>query len=172
MRPLSALVIAAVVVCGADDSAPAFRITTRRETDRVTVTVEKNATRFTIRSPIGISHARIERIHPTWTEAVTLRLHLAGLEKLEVTNGQVTIAAAVSIQDRKPVVRVWQVANGEQSLDRTSPFWMDIRPLDSTGQPAKELPLRDGTFEVMLPPALFKESPLTITASWIDFYRN
>ena len=37
---------------------------------------------------------------------------------------------------------------------------------------AKELPLKDGYFEMTLPRAFFEGNPMTITVAWIDFYRN
>ena len=57
-------------------------------------------------------------------------------------------------------------------VDEKSPLWMEIRVLGADGKPARELPLKDGSFEVTLPRALFADSPKQITLSWIDFYRN
>jgi hypothetical protein len=49
---------------------------------------------------------------------------------------------------------------------------MDIRILTSDDKPAKELPLKDGYFEMTLPRALFESNPKSIRLNWIDFYRN
>jgi hypothetical protein len=59
----------------------------------------------------------------------------------------------------------------EVPIDRSSPFWTEVRILDDRGHPAKEIPLKDGVFEVILPHALFSSNPPTITLDWIDFYR-
>jgi hypothetical protein len=48
---------------------------------------------------------------------------------------------------------------------------MDIRILGGNGEPAKELPPRDGYFEMTLK-ALFEGNPKSITLNGIDFYRN
>jgi len=40
------------------------------------------------------------------------------------------------------------------------------------GKPAKELPLKDGYFEVALPRAFFEGNPKAITLNWIDCYRG
>jgi hypothetical protein len=47
----------------------------------------------------------------------------------------------------------------------------DIRIVSGEGKPAKELPLKDGYFEMMLPKAFFEGNPKSIALSWIDFYR-
>jgi hypothetical protein len=49
---------------------------------------------------------------------------------------------------------------------------MDVRIVGGDGKPAKELPLRDGHFEVALPRALFEGNPKSVTLNWIDFYRH
>jgi hypothetical protein len=48
-------------------------------------------------------------------------------------------------------------------------FGMAHHPL---GKPAKELPLKDGYFEIALPKAFFDGNPKTVTLNWIDFYRG
>ena len=53
-----------------------------------------------------------------------------------------------------------------------TPFWTDIRIVGGDGKPAKELPPKDGYFEVALPKAFFEGNPQSITLNWIDFYRN
>ena len=57
-------------------------------------------------------------------------------------------------------------------LDDKSPLWVDVRILTGEGKPAKEIPLKDGYFEVALPRAFFEGNPKSITLNWIDFYRG
>jgi hypothetical protein len=155
-----------------DGAAPAkFKITTKRRDDTVEVQAEKDKTLFIIKSPFGISQAVIEREAEKWPDAVTLRLHLKGLESFRASNSKVTLEAAVSIQDGKPKVRLWKDAKEDAPLDEKSPFWMDVCILRGDGNPAKELPLKDGYFELSLPKAFFEGNPKSITLNWIDFYR-
>jgi hypothetical protein len=92
-----------------DGAAPAsFKITTKRKDDSVEVQAEKDKTLFTIKSPFGISQAVIVRVDEKWPEAVVLRLRLKGLERFRASNGQVTLDAAVALQDGKPKVRLLQ----------------------------------------------------------------
>ena len=72
----------------------------------------------------------------------------------------------------KPKVRLWKDGKEDAPLDEKSPFWMDIRILTGDGKPAKEIPLKDGYFEMTLPRAFFEGNPKSITLNWIDFYRN
>ena len=57
-------------------------------------------------------------------------------------------------------------------LDEKSSLWLDVRIVGGDGKPAKELPLKDGCFEVALPRAFFEGNPKSIKLNWIDFYRN
>jgi len=52
------------------------------------------------------------------------------------------------------------------------PFWTEIHIVGGDGKPAKELPLKEGYFEVTVPGSLFEGNPKSITVAWIDFFRN
>ena len=81
------------------------------------------------------------------------------------------LEGSVSIHDGKAKVRQWRDGKEDMPLDAKSPFWMDLRIVGGDGKPAKELPLKEGYFEVTLPRALFNGNPKAITVWWIDFYR-
>lgn len=155
-----------------EDARPNFKITTKRDTDQLEVRVEKDKTTISVRSPAGISHAVIERTAVDWTEAVSLRLHLKGLENFRVSNGKVTLAAAVSSHEESPKVRLWLDGDEEAPLDSRSPYWMKIRLVGADGKPARSIPLKDGYFEMTLPRAFLTDQPQSLTLNWIDFYRN
>jgi hypothetical protein len=159
----------AMTTAAADDTLP-FKITTKRDNDRVEVKAEKDKVVFSVHSPFGISNASIERTGEQWPDAVVLRLHLKGLESFWVTNGKVKLKASVSSQDGK--VRLWKDGKEDELLNDKSPFWTAIRIVGGDGKPAKVVPLKDGYFEMALPKALFEGNPKSLTLSWIDFYRN
>ena len=146
-----------------------FKITTKRADDRIGVEVEKARMVFSVHSPFGISQAVIESTSGNWPEVVMLRLHLKGLENLKISNGKVTLEAAVSSQDG--TVRHWKDGKEDSPLDSTSQNWMEIRLIGNDGKPTKTIPLDDGYFEMQLPNALFEGNPKSITLNWIDFYR-
>ena len=167
------LVMVAAAVTSApagDDKPPKFKITTKRDTDKVEVKSEKGKTIFSVHSPSGISQAVIERSGEKWPDAVMLRLNLKGLESFQATNGKVTLDAAVSSNDAK--VQIWKDGKEDTLLDSKSPFWMEIRMVGSDGKPAKSIPLKDGHFEMQVPKAFFEGNPKSITLNWIDFHRN
>jgi hypothetical protein len=169
------LVLAVVVTSGVsagDDKQPPFKITTKRETDRVEVKVEKDKALFSVHSPFGISDAVIERAGEKWPDPVTLRLHLKGLENFRASNGKLKLEASASVQKGKPLVRLWKDGKEDTPLDSKSPYWMDVRMVGGDGKPAKAIPLKDGYFEMTLPKAFFEGNPKSITVNWIDFYRN
>jgi hypothetical protein len=97
---------------------------------------------------------------------------LKGLENFRATNGMVKLEGSASLQDGKTVLRLWKDGKEDTPLDAKSPYWMDVRILGDDGKPAKEIPLKDGQFEMVLPKAFFEGNPKTITVNWIDFYRN
>jgi hypothetical protein len=174
--PLVVLLVITSFAVGDDGDAPKdqptqLKITTRRKDDSVEVGADKDKTLVAIKSRFGISQAVIERQADTWPQAVLLRLHLKGLSSFRAAHDKVRVDAAVSIQGGKTQVRLWKDGNEDAPLDDKSPFWMDVRIVGSDGKPARELPLKDGYFEVTLPRALFEANPKSITLSWIDFYR-
>lgn len=155
-------------VSACEDGSP-FKITAKRDDDKVEVKVEEGKAHFSVQSPFGISQVIIERIDNNWPDVVTLRLHLKGLENLKVTNGKDALEAAVSSHDGK--VRLWKDGKEDSLLDAKHPFWMEIRMFRMDGKRVKSIPLEDGYFEMQLPKALFEENPKSITLNWIDFYR-
>ncbi len=172
---LEHLVIVAVMVCVLSTGCtnpvdePQFKISTKRDNDKVDVKVERDKNIFSVHSPFGISQTVIERTHGTWADIVMLRLHLNGMENFNVSNGKVTLEASVSSQDGN--VRLWKDGKEVSPLDSKSPYWTEIRMFGNDGKQATTTPLKDGYFEIQLPKALFEDSPKSITVNWIDFYR-
>ena len=168
---ISGLLFLAVAVTTtiADDTSP-YKITTKRDNDRVEVKTEKKQTVFIVKSPFGISNAAIERTGEKWPDSVILRLHLKGLENFKAMNDKLKLEASVSSQDGK--VRLWKDGKEDSPLDAKSPYWMSIRMVGNDGKPAKAIPLKDGYFEMAMPKSFFEGNPKEITLSWIDFYRN
>jgi hypothetical protein len=155
--------IAASLGFAAEGEQPQFKVTTKKKDDAVEVRADKDKAVFVVKSPFGISQAVIERRDGNWPQTVVLRLHLKGLESFRVSNGKVTLDAAVSVQDDKPKVRLWKDGKEDALLDEKSPFWTDIRIIGGDGKPARGLPLKDGYFEVTLPRSLFEGNPKSIT---------
>ena len=175
--PLAALLALGGTALADDGDAPKkdadkFKITTKRADDAVEVQSDKDKTVFDVTSPFGIGQAVIEREGEKWPDAVVLRLHLKGLSSFRASNGKVRVDAAVSIEAGKQQVRMWKDGKEDAPLDEKCPLWTDIRMVGDDGKPAKEIPLKDGYFEVTLPQAFFEGNPNSITLNWIDFYRN
>ena len=166
-----AIVVVAFLSVGCASAAedPRFKITTKRENDKVEIKVESDKAVFSVHSPFGISQTVIERTDEDWSDIVMLRLHLKGLEHFKVSPGKVTLEAVVSSQDGK--VRLWKDGKEDSPLDAKSPYWTEIRMVGNDGKPTTAIPLKDGYFEIQLPKALFEDNPKSITVNWIDFYR-
>jgi hypothetical protein len=103
---------------------------------------------------------------------IVFRLRLSGLERLLVGNGRATLSVSVtSSGDHRTSMSLTEEGKQAVPIDRRSPYWMEIRVLDAQGRPTRDIPLKDGVFEVTLPQALLASNPPTITLDWIDFYR-
>lgn len=167
------LVIVAVTIlsigCTNVVEEPQFTFTTKRDNDKIEVKAESDKAIISIHSPFGISQAVIERTDKKWPETVMLRLHLKGLENFKVTNGKVTLEAAVSSKNGN--VREWKDGKEDSPMVAKSPNWMEIRIVGSDGKSTTTIPLKDGYFELQLPKTLFEGNPKSIKVNWIDFYR-
>ena len=87
----------ALLLLALEGDPPTFKVTTKKIDDTVQIRPEKDKIVFVIRSPSGISEAVIERKQETWPKFVVLRLRLKGFENFTVSNGKVTMHAAVSV---------------------------------------------------------------------------
>ena len=164
------LILAVIATIIAADGVPTFKITTKRDSDRVEVKAEMGRVIWSVHSPFGISNAVVERKDERWPDVVVLRLYLQGLESFRVSNDKLKLELSVSSRDG--TVRLWKDGKEDAPLDAGSPFWMEVGMVGMDGKPAKGIPLRDGYMELRLPQALFDGNPRSIALHWIDFYRN
>lgn len=155
-----------------EDKAPKFKVTTRKMDDTVQAQGDAGHVVFSVNSRSGIGSAAIERSEDKWPAQVTLRFHLKGLENLVVSNGTVKLSAAVSKNEEKLRVRLWKDDKEADLLDAASPHWMEIRIVGADGKPARDLPLKDGYFEMTLPKTFLENHPKSLGLQWIDFYRG
>lgn len=124
--------------------------------------------------PSGIGKAEIRPLRP-WPNRVILRLHLAGLERLQLRAGGVVIEVSARSYppfDREVFLRVVPPKGGNVCLQKQGdPFWMPIRALDATGEEVSGLPPKGGFWEIQLPTGLFHNACEPLLIEWIDFYR-
>lgn len=121
-----------------------------------------------IHSKSGIGRTKITRLGDAWPAAMTVRLHLRGLESLKAGNGTQTVQWSIA-SSGKPVCRTSLLtANTETPLKPGDKYY--TRASLKAEQP--RIPLQDGYFSVPLPPQLWASQPESIELRWIDFYRN
>ena len=171
LRMCLILLLIAAEIAAFESSAP-LTIKTKKETDQVEIQVHESRVVISIVSPSGISQASIKRTGDKWPESLWLRLHLTGLERLQVSNSKLKLSAAVSQVQGKIQIRNWCDDKEEQTLNDRSPFWLDVRMIGREGKPAANLPLKNGYFELLPPKGFFAENPESIQIDWIDFYRS
>ena len=138
---------------------PDFDITTNKKEDRVVVTVADAKTVFDIHSRSGIGAADVMRTKDRWPSNVTIRLHLSGLESFAVTCGKIRLMASVASHVGH-IKRLHVDQDGDdREVDKTSPFWTEIKVVGADGKPKLDYPLKDGYFEIGLPAALLRDQP-------------
>ena len=150
-----------------------FKISTQRADDRVETSLADGAALVSIHSPMGISHATVQRVADCWPRQLTVQLHLRGLENLRIGNGQITIETRAPSRDQEHLCQMWKdnTANERLALDTHSPYWIEIRMPGKDVKPNGLVPRDERYYELRLPPALLEENPKAISIGWIDFYR-
>ncbi|MGB3767252.1 MAG: hypothetical protein WA947_11895 [Phormidesmis sp.] len=122
-----------------------------RQTDKVVVFLDRfeadrSNTLIDVSSEFGIGRATVKLAQGEWPEAVTVRLHLRGLEGFTVSNGTTVI--------EKHQLSV-------QAYSFNGRFFSRDDSVDETGY-----------YEVRLPALLFAEGATALEIQWIDFYRR
>lgn len=127
-----------------------------------------------IRSRRGIGAGKIVLPERNAPKALTLRLHLRGLENLQISDGTVTVTLSVLSHSGHRVLAGLH-RPGQQppaDLKPDDPLRPVVRLVGGHGKTIKKIPIpKGGYIEVTLPPALLKELGRTLQVRWIDFYR-
>ena len=156
------------VSAGAQPGEPEFTIITKNPDDQVSVQYENGTAQIDIQSPTGIGTASFELISGTMPEAMTLRLHLKGLEQFRLLSAQDRIAASISSGEPLRVDSESLLSSGAESpLLPGHPLWMEIEIVSAE----KKIPLEEGYFEVTVPQEFIQNVDKTFEIEWIDFYR-
>jgi hypothetical protein len=165
------------VTCAVPDDFPTAtemrlraQATMKKSDDRIVEMIHAGGTTYGIRSPSGIGGATIRRA--TWPKQVRLRLHLAGLESLSISNGSVTIEGSVLSHSGNRRLLSVRDRGQEKSVKPGSRYWTEIQAFDAMGNLTSGLPAAGGYFEVAIPQVLLEGPPDSLTIGWIDFYRQ
>lgn len=126
-------------------------------------------TRFIVRGGTGIGRVTVQRLDDHWPDRVFLRLHLRGMESLQVSNEHVTLRWSIPsvTAGRRRALMSSTEDGARRRISSSDPHYVPVRLVAETTQ----IPLHDGYFEVLLPATLFKGDPDAVSIHWIDFYR-
>ena len=149
---------------------PAFTVVTGNADDETSIQYQNGTAQIDIYSPSGIGFAAVELESGVMPEEMILRLHLQGLEQLQLTSSQESIRASVSSDGSFNVDDQTILSAGTESpLQSGNPLWMEIEVV--SGQAEKKIPLEDGYFEVTVPKEFLKNAGTSFEIEWIDFFR-
>ena len=150
-----------------DVPAAPVTVTLAKPDDRTVVSLEENQTVVELFSTSGIGGADLAWAADQAPPALVLRLHTKGLEGLSVAAGDITVNASVSSSPPHTV----SAATPEEELTPASPTWIDIKLVADQAAGEATIPLSNGYFEVVIPPALLAAGQGQLGVTWIDFYR-
>ena len=140
--------------------------------DGHTLVNEGTATTININSPRGIGRTTVRPAGDAWPEKIVIRLHLRGLEGLQLRGKTATYSTGFTSSDGGRALRTERRQNvdgaKQEILPVDHPDSIKIRRVSKKGEP--KIPL-DGFFEVHIPAKLLKDSPESFQLHWIDFYR-
>jgi len=152
----------------AQDSKPEFRVTLKNGDDKITILDENSQTVIDILSPTGIGSAAFELGSGTMPDALLLRLHLKGLEEIQLISTNVAVSASVSTGEAVFPVSERIVSPGvELPIGSVHPLWMAIQIVSEN----KNIPLEEGYFEVRVPREFIRSAGTSFEVRWVDFYR-
>jgi hypothetical protein len=153
-----------------ETSPPVFTVNAEGDGNELTVSTEGESVIIDVHSKSGIGNANIDLASGARPEKIVLRLHLTGLEELQLSYDQTTITASVSSRDSRNVLQSLATHDeGERSITPENPFWLDIAIVSDQATP--NLPLDQGYFEITLPEGLLTEADRSFSIRWVDFYR-
>ena len=153
---------------------PVIEIVLEKSNDTALVEYRPGLAILTVRSASGIGGLRAGLAEGAWPDEVRVRLHLSGLERLELGYGPYLLATGVSsTSDPAPAPTLYTRGEDDRVTETaatTEPYQMPIE-LHSKTQDPPAIPLQDGYFEISLPPHFFSSSEPGFTLQWVDFYR-
>lgn len=162
-----ALLLALAGCVGVSQQVPPYRVSDLAAGDEVTVTAGDRGVTVDIRSQTGIGSATLIQLLDPAPAALTLRLHLKGLETLRFTYAEAEITVRVSSTSPGLVGQEVRLAGAEpQAIGPDSPYWLAVRLPEG-----QSIPLASGAIEVTAPPAFLASGARTFALQWIDFYR-
>lgn len=145
-----------------------LQITSSKTENRIEPRIEAGTLTIDIFSPSGIGHGTVKSSDGTWPAQTRIRIHLAGLEHFEISNGSLRLVGEFSSHGGGQAVLRNDVSDAG-SQDRIESA---ITAHNAAGQPVAELPGKDGYFEIDLPREILSGESKSLEVNWIDFYRQ
>ncbi len=125
-----------------------------------------------IYSESGIGSATIVIPNESRPAKVILRMHLNGLEQLQMAYDDLIIEASVTSTPPYSVRQSVTKDDGTVTeIDLSSPYWSEITIESDETESLVTIPLNSGYFELMVPADFLNGGYDSLSISWIDFYR-
>jgi len=126
-----------------------------RDDSRISFTKEDDKTIIDIASEFGIEKVTIRQNSEQWPKAILVRLHLSGLESFKAGNKEIAVEWSVSSTGKNSSRVSLRQGKEDFALGEESPYRTKVRIVGGNGK----IPLKQGYFEVPLPPKLFEGNP-------------
>ena len=167
LTPIFGIVLLLLTACALPESGaaatskpPTFTVVSD-DGNQVLPEVTNNALTIDITSAQGMGNTTVTRQDGAWPQRIVLHLHLAGLERLEITADATTVMAEVSSTSPPNIIQQTSTVDAMQAITADHPLWLSITaPTDEHAY-----------YEVILPSQLHAAIEQTLHIAWIDFYR-
>lgn len=156
------------------ETEPLIQVSMDKQGDTAEVTLEDDRAIIDVTSPQGIGGMHVSLEEGAWPAEVVVRLHLSGLERLEIGYDQFVIATGLSSNSSPDPALMLYVKNENGEVEESSPssdvYYPTIEIVTDDGSEGS-IPLENGYFQVTMPAHFYQTAPDAFTLQWIDFYR-
>jgi hypothetical protein len=168
---VSVAVVAFAAACS-QPPATSYQITLTQPDDAATIVTRGDTLWIDVHSPQGIGSLSVSGSCGLEIDALSLRLHLQGLEGLRFSWADSAVRVSVPSSDPEQLHEELYGAGTTppQALDAASPYWMPVRLRTASGA-APKIPLTDGWFEVDAPRSYLASWRGSFVVEWVDFYQ-
>jgi hypothetical protein len=168
------MAVALLAACQSSGDNTVINITTTQADETATVTIEDGRALIDVTSPRGIGGLTATLDAGQWPEAIVVRLHLRGLEQLEIAYDAYTLTTGKSSNSNPDPALELTVVEEDGTVQTASPsadmWYPTIVAGGADGQETIPLP-EGGYFDITLPPHFSQGDYRSFRMRWVDFFR-
>ena len=150
-----------------------FDLTIKSHRSTVELTFVEQFPVVNIYSQTGIGSVDLISQAGSWPDSLEVRLHVTGLEQLQLQAGERTVTAFVnSSGEHRFKSRLTGGADDLSEVQKSQVLnQITLSTADQNGPQDLIIPLKKGWFRILIANAFMPDNSDTLTIKWVDFYR-